>query len=295
MSPFNLLARATKRIAKNPALLKEALVYAKNDLLSWLGVYHYDYPVIFIAGLPKSGTTWLETQLVRVPGYNLRPTYDPRGVARDHDVSDENFDWLPRRSYSLLKLHTRYSDENYRVICRHVTKFAVTIRDLRDMCVSNYFHVLSEPAHPNHALYTKLSREDGLMHRINVTGEEYVPWVRDWLTCARSNPERIFLLKYEDLNSDPYRAFQAVFEFFHLPIDKRLLSELERSKLANEKDLREELRSGGLRTRSTARKGIVGDWRNHFTDAHKARFKQLAGDLLIEAGYERDLNWLPRG
>lgn len=292
MSRFNLLARAGKRIARNPALLGEALVYAKNDLLSRLGYYHYRYPIIFIAGLPKSGTTWLETQLARVPGYNLRPIHDPRGVALNHDVEDENFDCLPRRCYSLLKLHTRYSEENFRVICRHVPKFAVTIRDLRDMCMSNYFHILSERTHPSHALYTQLSREDGLMHRIDVTGQEYVPWVRDWLKCARTYSERVFLLKYEDLNNDPYRAFQAVFEFFELPGDQRLLSELERSKLSTEKDLRQELHGGGgRRTRSTARKGIVGDWRNHFGAAHKARFKQVAGELLIEAGYERDLDW----
>jgi len=288
---MNLVARAAQRIAKNPALIKEAVVYLKNDLLSWLGVHRYEHRIIFIAGLPKSGTTWLETQLVRVPGYNLRPVYDPHGVARNHDVSDEIFDWFPRRSHSLVKLHTRYSEENFRVICRHVPRFAVTVRDLRDMCVSNYFHVLNEPAHPSHALYTTLSREEGLMHRIGITGDEYAPWVRDWLRCARSNPGKIFVLKYEDLNADPYAAFHSVFEFFSLPLDKNLLRELEQSKLSGEKDLKTELQGGGLRSRSTARKGIVGDWRNHFSEAHKTRFKEVAGEVLVEAGYEHDLNW----
>lgn len=42
---------------------------------------------------------------------------------------------------------------------------------------------------------------------------------------------------------------------------------------------------------STFRKGAIGDWRNHFTDEHKAAFKDIAGDLLIALGYESDLDW----
>lgn len=42
---------------------------------------------------------------------------------------------------------------------------------------------------------------------------------------------------------------------------------------------------------STFRKGVIGDWRNHFTEQHKSIFKELAGPQLIELGYERDLDW----
>ena len=39
------------------------------------------------------------------------------------------------------------------------------------------------------------------------------------------------------------------------------------------------------------RKGIVGDWKNHFSPEIKSYFKDRAGDLLIEAGYERNNDW----
>jgi hypothetical protein len=42
---------------------------------------------------------------------------------------------------------------------------------------------------------------------------------------------------------------------------------------------------------ATFRQGCIGDWRNHFTEEHKIAFKQVAGRLLIELGYEEDLNW----
>ena len=39
------------------------------------------------------------------------------------------------------------------------------------------------------------------------------------------------------------------------------------------------------------RKGVAGDWVNHFTDSVKDEFKKKYGDLLIRLGYENDHNW----
>lgn len=41
----------------------------------------------------------------------------------------------------------------------------------------------------------------------------------------------------------------------------------------------------------TFRKGVIGDWRNHFTDEHIVAFKEVAGRHLITLGYEHDLDW----
>jgi hypothetical protein len=39
------------------------------------------------------------------------------------------------------------------------------------------------------------------------------------------------------------------------------------------------------------RKGIAGDWRNVFTERDRQIFKEAAGDLLVELGYEDDHDW----
>ncbi len=41
----------------------------------------------------------------------------------------------------------------------------------------------------------------------------------------------------------------------------------------------------------TYRKGKSGGWREKFSDEHKSQFKQVAGQSLIELGYESDLDW----
>lgn len=42
---------------------------------------------------------------------------------------------------------------------------------------------------------------------------------------------------------------------------------------------------------TTFRKGAIGDWRNHFEERHVLAFKEVAGEGLIELGYEGDCDW----
>jgi hypothetical protein len=45
------------------------------------------------------------------------------------------------------------------------------------------------------------------------------------------------------------------------------------------------------RKSGTFRKGLPGNWCEHFTEANKALFKQVTGDLLVRLGYEQGYNW----
>ena len=40
------------------------------------------------------------------------------------------------------------------------------------------------------------------------------------------------------------------------------------------------------------RKGVPGDWRNHFGSEHRELFDELWGDILLKLGYERDRSWV---
>jgi sulfotransferase 6B1 len=39
------------------------------------------------------------------------------------------------------------------------------------------------------------------------------------------------------------------------------------------------------------REGKIGEWKHYFNDQHKTAFKKIAGQLLIDLGYENDFNW----
>ncbi|MCA1900073.1 MAG: sulfotransferase domain-containing protein, partial [Chloroflexi bacterium] len=41
----------------------------------------------------------------------------------------------------------------------------------------------------------------------------------------------------------------------------------------------------------TFRSGKTGGWRERFTEEHKKLFKEVAGDLLVRLGYEKNNDW----
>lgn len=54
-------------------------------------------------------------------------------------------------------------------------------------------------------------------------------------------------------------------------------------------------RAPGSEDRSNfIRKGIAGDWMNHFTRETAVMFDELAGDALVRLGYEPDRDWVDR-
>jgi hypothetical protein len=42
---------------------------------------------------------------------------------------------------------------------------------------------------------------------------------------------------------------------------------------------------------NTFKSGQIGSWKRYFTQEHKTAFKEVAGQLLIDLGYEKDMNW----
>ena len=58
------------------------------------------------------------------------------------------------------------------------------------------------------------------------------------------------------------------------------------------KPLRHSVNLSNLKKSGTFRKGQPGNWKEHFTEENKHRFKAVAGDLLSRLGYEEnDQDW----
>ncbi len=66
---------------------------------------------------------------------------------------------------------------------------------------------------------------------------------------------------------------------------KRIIRQKSFKKMAGGREKGEE------NVKSHFRKGQPGDWKNHFTEAHKKAFKTEFNDVLVKLGYERDAGW----
>jgi lipopolysaccharide transport system ATP-binding protein len=166
----------------------------------------------------------------------------------------------------------------------------IVIRDPRDTLISYYFSLkfshavtLDRMAH-DRELVRKLSVEDGLLVAIEYWMQGVADIQSSWL--ASHEP----IVRYEDLVRDDFGVLkEALIDRLRLPITEKALRDVTAA-------CRFERLSGGRRqgdenNGSHYRKGVSGDWRNHFTPRVTAAFKQRFGDLLIAGGYERDRTW----
>ena len=246
---------------------------------------------VLINSRAKSGTFLLRRTL------SLLPTFAPRwsyhGLVAETPQLYQKIRTIRRGQY--LSGHLYWNQELIDVLVASDVRTLFIIRDLRDIAVSlaNYltYKNLEHPLHPYFkslksdeerltAAIVGVKREsvnNGIKaDSIGESAMAFVPWLKDPNCLA---------VRFEDMigsaggGSDEKQLDSVRGIVRYLNVN---LSEEEIIQVTNKiffKDSR------------TFRKGQIGDWRNHFTDEHKRVFKEVAGEALIELGYEDGYDW----
>lgn len=174
-------------------------------------------------------------------------------------------------------------------------------RDPRDMIVSHVFYATQmHPGHGMHAYYKDVltSMEERIaaaIRGVSAAGFELDP-IRDKYARYTGWLEQpaVLCLRFEDLILDRDRALACLLDYLagrgFPPQASRWLSP---SKPLSQSKTAIAALSAAIAPRKsgTFRKGKPGNWQEHFTPANKTLFKELAGDLLIQLGYESSHDW----
>lgn len=263
-----------------------------NDIRALIGQAPGKTRILFVAGYPKSGTTWVENFISHIPGYSPRVLSGSAEIIRMHGLPPDAFDRIPGYAYSSIKTHIAPSEENVEVLVKNgINKVLIMYRDPRDIVVSNYYHVLkSNPwkaGDPWYADYTAMSKEEGLSHSIELMVDDYCSWVTGWRNIARNNPEiDCLIVQYEELRNDPVEVFKSILSFFAIELDRERFEALM---LTAEKKSSRFKAFGQPGSRSTKRKGTSGEWRNELNTEQQRLIMEKVGPLLVELGYEERL------
>ena len=165
----------------------------------------------------------------------------------------------------------------------------VVIRDLRDTLISLYFStkkshelIVDRLSRIRHRL-DSLNEEDGLIYLLDKVLVESAAIQASWI-----NTPDVLLLRYEDILGKEYTFFEQLTEYCQININSEQLHEIIHYNVFETVTGR---KRGEQDVNAHLRKGIAGDWRNYFTERVKTEFKKQYGKLLIDTGYEKDLNW----
>ncbi len=183
------------------------------------------------------------------------------------------------------------------------------MRDGRDVMVSFYFHFTRQVQNPNQKnsnIFIDRLRNligpdaDPLDVRthlpvfIEYLFENPVGCRQNWRDYNLSwlNHPNVSYIKYEDLRVDCVSSMNTLVSSL---VGEKLNEDRVGHAVEHFSMKRMTGRNPGEEDKgSFIRKGVVGDWVNHFTKESAEVFDRLAGDALIELGYESDNSWVDR-
>ena len=243
---------------------------------------------IMVIGQPKSGTNWVTRMLTDVPGYQR---WTPRNISLTcHDVRRCDF-IPPAAGYTVTKLHTEATEENAAVVREAGRPVVIVQRDPRDLAVSWAYYV-GLPGRDRVANPDALPMD--IPERISLYIDRVLPRIIGWPIRWRERlPDELRIeVRYESLKADDAGVMIGVFERLAL-LGLHGVDESFVRGICNRRSFSKETgrKPGEADAGQFNRKGIVGDWRNHFSDEQVEAFKRVAGAALIEQGYETDLDW----
>ena len=97
-------------------------------------------------------------------------------------------------------------------------------------------------------------------------------------------------MRYEDLLATPFNEMSKLWKFLGVRKINKSLEKIIQSEMESNPDEEwQAKRNEGIA--SFLPKGHAGNWSRLFTEKDKAIFKEIAGEMLIKWGYEKDLNW----
>ncbi|MBM7866607.1 hypothetical protein GTO89_08700 [Heliobacterium gestii] len=231
---------------------------------------------IIVAEYPKSGGTWFVSLLGDALSLDKRDIYVQDGY--DAFAVNKHPWYVGAASLNIsencvIKSHEKPGSSLH----PQGSKVIHLVRDGRDVVVSKYF--FERDFCVKNGIYTKFDVpfED---YVVNVASE-WKKYVLEWLeTDAR-------LVRYEELLANPAETLSNTLDKLNMVVEKEII---ERAIRANSK---ERLRSALDKTfayNTFVRKGISGDWINHFSVSNRRAFHEVAGDVLIRLGYETNAN-----
>jgi len=264
----------------------------------WKQFSFHEVPPIFGNSKPKSGSHLLLqilngfTQIMPYRYVDADPvrTIEKEGKRKTKEEIRGELELIPRGVIGWG--YVEATSENVAFLCQPERVNYFIYRDPRDMLVSQVFFATDmQEEHGMHEFYKSLPDfgerlkiaisgidRDGL-YMVSVT--QRYEGVFQWLDASRQ--KQVMCLRFEDLIDNRDVTLNS------------MLDEVEKTgykiPTARQKAMSILVEAIQPKKSHTFRSGKTGGWRQYFTEEHKSLFKDVAGDLLVRLGYEKNNDW----
>ncbi len=252
-------------------------------------------PILLGISFPKSGTHLLDQILLgfsKVAPYarRLHSFYaEYEGESGVKRTPEQALRWLEAlRPRDVASAHLFARPEAVARVCSPKFIPYFIFRDPRDVVVSHVFYVTDmEARHVHHEYYKSLPDFDARL-KVSILGrpdsniefpniaERFAPYL-GWL-----DHDKVLKIHFEDLihhrESTLLSIMNHLLSRVTLPTPRELILNSLEAAINPKKS-------------PTFRSGKTGEWKKYFTEEHNKIFKEVAGDLVIKLGYEKNSEW----
>lgn len=263
--------------------------------LRWKRLSFGEAPPIFGNAKPKSGSHLL-TQILS--GFCKVAPYAYVETDPIRTVKKEGGRWTADQVLSDLKSirpgvigwgYVDATSENVAFLCQPERVNYFIYRDPRDMLISHVFYATDmHEGHGMRAYYQTLTDFDERL-KVAIRGIDREGL---FMVDVRKRYEGVFqwleqpsvlCIRFEDLVNNRETVLNA------------MLDQVENTgyRIPTPREKALEILVGTIQPKrsKTFRSGKTNEWVKYFKDEHKTLFKEIAGDLLVRLGYEKDDNW----
>ncbi|HEY3312390.1 MAG TPA: sulfotransferase domain-containing protein [Anaerolineales bacterium] len=255
------------------------------------------WPVLMANSFPKSGSHLLDQVLM---GFSRVSPFSPHvalpfvsydGETGHKRTVQEALAYVKAlRPLDVTSTHLLAWPEVVAAVCTPRFIPYIIFRDPRDIVVSHVFYITEmAPGHAHYQYYNEKLKNFDERLKVSILGRPEVEiefpdiakrfeLYQGWL----DRPE-VLVLRFEDFIHKRRDALGQVADRFLKRVD---------TLPASREQIIDALEANIDPQRSpTFRSGKTGEWKKYFKDEHKKIFKEVAGELLVKLGYEKDNNW----
>jgi hypothetical protein len=269
------LVMSTKATANAYRLLRQSTISHRSQLDN-----------VYYCCLQKSGSQWLRWVLGDPIVYR-RSGLDVLPISLFGLNTVESLEQFPRRT---IVAHLYVNYETYLTIPKSESFRTFFVgRDPRDVVVSWYhgarFSNMRYTAEELAPTLERLDQQAGMRYLIERLGSwGYFDAARSWATRGPLDP-LVLMMTYEQLTSAPEIHLKKLLDWMDISIPNRSLGTLiDRHRFSAYADGRSR---GVENAQSHYRRGVAGDWKNHFDEVTLDLFYDITGDLVSLLGYGR--------
>ncbi|XP_052066958.1 sulfotransferase 1B1-like isoform X2 [Mytilus californianus] len=238
---------------------------------------------IMICTYPKSGSHWINeitNMLIRKKAEldNLTKASTMLETISDFSVTDI----LP--SPRLLNTHCQFQYLPKKHI-ENRSKIIHLIRNPKDTCVSYYHH--SRKEHIFLSFFGTWNEFFDMWMSGKCAYGSWYTYEKEIEQAEKDFPGMIFTCSYEEIKKDPKAEIRKLADFLEVQCTDTLIEDIAKAtSFENMKENKVDLSKAADGITHIYRKGIVGDWKNHFTVAQNEQFDAQYAEEFQDSSYK---------